>query len=513
MIDRLFSRREDAQFGTYNHGNAIIEASFSTAATELVRSRQQANPHDRAPDERMLLEISALMHERLHYLQTYGTLAGMGVLSARVLALRRFINCSMALVMEDRHWQLPLSGWVASGTAPDPVRKLLRFARAVRAGSDVFLAPFKPFSHPDHLPDAWVNIEFASVTPEGVPTKTTVPAFPMAVAFVSREGAMRPMSVIQPLGYEALIEGIAHGATRTAVGILFPGLDEGTLQHFGPPKVFTDEELNDPDMVAQRYEIYTATDLMISKYLRSRGIRTFPRKLVFMLSDIALSLACFAIEDVDDRNTRVEIHNPGNVLIGVLESCSDAQLASGEVPYPAEVQAAYKSLHAALSSAPPNDFGSAAMDFYAADRVWEEFVVRKIQIPLLARRIESENALFYEESDMIQAAYELDLPRVEIVNGRLAFHGMPEEIQAAWAQQLFAGEIAQQVFADSTLLRCPKAHQLVAGLEHMDFCRGECRANMKLGCGTFVPGQANFSPSCLFSHAVDRLGFSGALRS
>lgn len=511
MSQKMFSRSEGAVIGSFHHGHAIIEANQSAETIALMRDPKLISQHlnNEAKLFQLLLECSAVVHERLHYLDTFGTIGGLSMFNARMVALRRFVECAIELVASGVVWQLPLSKWVASGSAPDAVRKLLRLARAFKAGSDHFLAPFSQFGMHGHTSEAWIDVPFPCMSDDGKSTDSTVPAFPMSIGLRSLEdGNVRPVTIMLPMGYEAIVEGIAHGASRSLISVMFPDLPDNTLEHYGPPKAFdADAVAKNLDEIAKQFEIYTASDLLVSKYLRSKSITKFPRKLVFRLSDLALSTSFFTVKDIDDHKTAVEIRNPGDALIFGLTDCETADLATGEVVYPDFVQQHYRALLDSLTSQSDWDTVTPRDTLYTAHRIWESFVAQHISVPLLKIRIESDNTTFNTEFELIKLALSIELPRVEVYNGSLRFHGMPDEVREAWGQQVFTSELAHQIFADSEILRCPRAHELVPGIESADFSGGRCMKYKKLGCGTFVPGQPGYTPTCLFTHTLKQLSF------
>lgn len=511
MSQKMFSRRDGAVIGSFHHGHAIVEANQSPETIDLMKNPALISKYIGDEHElfRVLIEYSAVMHERLHYLHTFGTLGGLAMFTARMGALRRFVDCAIELVGAGLVWRLPLSAWVASGEAPDAVRKLLRLARGFRTGTDSFLAPFLPFGAEGHTTNAWIDVPFPSMSEDGKPIVSKVPAFPLSVAFGSPgAAAQRPATVVLPMGYEAIVEGVAHGATRSLVAAMFPSLPPKILEHYGPRKAFpAGQAKNDLDSIARQFEIYTASDLLISKYLRSKSVPQFPRELVFRLSDLALSMSFFSVTDIADDKTRVEIRNPGYQLIEALTDGDVARLAKGEVDYPDVVTKSYQALHDALAVQGDWDTVTPSGTIYTAHRVWESFTAQHIAVPLLKIRLDSGNARFNTEIELIKFALSLSMPHVEVYNGSLQFHGMPDEVRRAWGEQVFTSEIAQQVFADGRMLRCPRAHALLPGIERADFSGGKCMTHTKRACGTFVPGQPGYQPACLFTHALRQFGF------
>ena len=69
------------------------------------------------------------------------------------------------------------------------------------------------------------------------------------------------------------------------------------------------------------------------------------------------------------------------------------------------------------------------------------------------------------------------------------------------------GEIMEQVFADSAMILCPRAHRLLAGMETIDFSEGNCKKHMRLGCGSWSNGEDKYAPVCLFTKSLKAYGF------
>ncbi|WP_175887068.1 hypothetical protein [Burkholderia contaminans] len=503
----IFSRADSRVIGSFHHGHAIIAATSGGEALELYRNpdliASYGNDHHRIFE--LLLEANSLIHERLHFLHSFGTIAGISLFSERMEALRRFMEAGYHIKTTGALWTLPLSKAASDPNCAGVIRKLRRYARSYRYANDIFLAPFSKIAVDGHTDLPWLDVGLDNSKGHG---DHKIPAFPLSLSLSRGTQASRPVSVVIPLGYEALVEGIAHSMARSVTEALFPQLPAELFVQYGPPRrmvVGTSE--SDLQEVANRTEIYMATDFLISKYLRSKGIPQFSRAVVIKLSDIALSSNFFSIRDVSDTDTMIKVGSPGYSFVKALEKVAPTKLKDAEIEYPKAVDNFYLTMLESLSAGGDWDTVEGINSILTAPKIWESFCAQNIAIPLLKSRIESKNKSFFDSNDMFLMAARMDFPRVEVLNGHMEFVGIPEPVRHAWGKQLFVSEIAQQVFADSHILCCPRAHPVLPGMGHLDFSNGNCRRNIKFGCGSFVPGQNDFHPPCLFTNTLQELGF------
>ncbi|PQV52956.1 hypothetical protein [Paraburkholderia sp. BL21I4N1] len=507
MDTGLFSQSDSRVIGSFHYGHAIIAATSNDEALELYRNPALIDSYggDQARIFELLLEANSIIHERLHFLHSFGTIAGLSLFSERMVASRRFMEAGYHLKTTGALWTLPLSKAASDPNCPDVIRKLRRYARSYRVANDMFLAPYSKIAVDGHTDLPWLDVPVETVGGHGDPK---IPAFPLSIDLPQETGSSRPISVLIPLGYEALVEGIAHSMARSVTEALFPELSAELFVKYGPPrKVRVGTPESDIDEVASRTDIYMATDFLISKYLRSKGIAQFARETVVKLSDIALSSTFFSVEDVSDKDTMIKVQFPGYSLVRALEQADPISLEKAEIEYPESIDKIYANILERLSAGGDWDTVEGSNSLFMAPKIWESFCAHHITVPLLKSRIENGNKSFYDSTDLFMTAARMALPRVEVLNGGVKFIGIPEPVKNAWGKQLFVSEIAQQVFADSDVIFCPRAHPTLPGMDHLDFAGGKCKLNIKRGCGSCIPGQNDFHPPCLFTNALKELGF------
>ncbi|QGZ38317.1 hypothetical protein IP92_01374 [Pseudoduganella flava] len=516
----LFSTDAAHRIGSFDHGLGLIDVTLTDEAHALLREPASAAAYRHEPlrFKRLLLELTNYAHEHRHYLDTFGTLSGIGVYVARLGCIKRFIDVALELHRDDIRWRLPLSAWAREQGCPRSVRSLARFVRSHRISADFFFGDYGRPVLPGHVDDAWLDVPVAGMPAADMPAHGdsgfAVPAFPFSLA-IARQGAsgaqeVRPLTVVYPLGYEALVEGAAHALARELVGALFPDVpDDFLVQHRQAiaKKGEDEEEADYLRRIAATLPPYNVTDLLITKHLRRHGIARFPRRLVLRLTDIALASGGLVLKDVDHATTQAEIFSPGRTFVDELAAAPPAELARGDIAYPPMYHDAYATLLAELrrhgrhAAPPPPD------TVFGAVRVWEHFLAQQITLPLLQERIDSGHASFDRQDAALEQVFDMDRPCVQVINGRIEFRHVPPPVQTAWARQMMLGELTQQLFADATTLLCPRANRLLPGMETIDLANGHCKRNERRGCGSWAPGRDADVPDCMFRECLVAYGF------
>jgi hypothetical protein len=504
----FFSRRDEGVIGSFHHGLGLVEINWSLEAIDLFTHPEKiadyASDHQKLLS--LLLEMTSFIHERVHLLDTFGTVGGLSLYTARLACAKQFLDVALELKRAGMRWQLPLSTWAKQADCPASVRRLLRIARSFRVGSDAFLAPFSPFGVPEITLEPWLTIPFH---PPGDKQRIDIPAFPKSIGLKSSDGNVRPVSIVFPVGYEAVVEGVAHSVARSFIDARFSSIAPELMTSYGPPKQF----IPDPDhakylqQVAASQEIYNVTDFMISKYLRTHGIDQFPRELVLKLSDIALSGSMIQLDNSEHENTKLSWRSPGSEMIGSLERTDISTPTDPAIEYPDFLDAGYATFLSELKKGGDWHTVENKDSFLQAIRVWESFVAQNVTVPLFEKRLESRHACFYTAEGLLELAFSANLPMVQVINGQLDFEGIPDEVRNAWGIQMFLGEITHQVFADSRTILCPRRHRLVPGMESADFSGGHCPKHERLGCGSWVSGEDKYAPPCLFTQSLKQYSF------
>jgi hypothetical protein len=270
---------------------------------------------------------------------------------------------------------------------------------------------------------------------------------------------------------------------------------------YGPPKrlptVESAAELG-PE-IAQAFDIYPVTDLMVSKYLRGKGTHQFQRNLILQLSDLALSKSLFIVRQDEEGTVTVDFKDAGTSLVS--EVMNMPQISEFPWNHPEETNAAYRDLLARFREGGTWEEVGDFFPYNSVD-IWQSFVAQEITVPLLEERLRTNHAVYIRGMDLMQFALNAKLPRVEVVNDQLICHDMPKPVQVAWAAQLIAGAIADQIFAGATTIRCPRAHGLLPGMKTADFGEGKCADSIRLGCGSCTDGVASREVNCMFNQAL-----------
>ncbi|OFJ46641.1 hypothetical protein BA896_020365 [Janthinobacterium lividum] len=496
MAERVFlSRKDDNKIGSFEYGLGLLNIDVSKEAWELVKSPKRIHEYDPDQKKQYLLEVCAWIHERRHYLDTFGTIAGISVYASRLACLSRFIKVSIDLKHKGVTWQLPIEKWVTDESCPKEVKDLRRFLISYGISTDFFFGNFEPQTIPGHMPEAWLMM----------PNSENLPGMPMFPFSLSVGAPHGDISVLFPIGFEALLEGAAQAVSRNLVDTLFPDLNRDILVD---QIIVLHREDHEPEPSREEWakmvSLYNATDLLISKYLRNQGVHEFPRALVLKLTDIALSSGVISIEDISDSTTMTRIDSAAIVFVDMLESLSVDQLKNNDFDYPEHIDALYVRLLEKIRQGGDWDTVLDHESIYNAPHVWQSFLAQNLTKPLLERRIETKHESMYGKEHVTQI-FDRNLPCVQVMNGQLRFENIPEPVQRSWAQQMILSEIAQQIFSNEEVILCPRAHRMLPGMESLDLSGGKCRRNERQGCGSWRAGRELLLPRCVFSSALSAL--------
>ncbi|HWM66435.1 MAG TPA: hypothetical protein VNO35_07605 [Steroidobacteraceae bacterium] len=508
--NRFFASHLQGPIGSFHHGLGLVEINWSDEARALRDDPGSIHRYDADPQKqlRLVLEYTAVIHERIHHLHTFGTVAGVSLFTARLDFLRQFTRVAVNLRLAGTPWELPLTAWTQRADCPLEVKQLRRIARSFEVGSRAFLGAFQPFVQPEITEESWIIVPYQ---PPEKNTTIPIPAFPKSFSIQTADGQeSHDMSLVYPLGYEAIIEGVAHSVVRSFAEQQFPSVSRDLMAQYGLGRL---ELVHDPtgrsypqQFVDSQY-IYNVTDFMVSKFLRSHAIHAFPRDLVLRVSDIALSMGMVVVKHDGPAQSEIRWRMPGMLMIELLQKTAVAELSQGRIGYPSSIDKHYRFFQEHIEQ--NGDWHTVVNkeDFLRATHVWESFVAQNISRPLLDKRLATHHSSFATTEGLLELVFREPLPRIEVMNGSLKFENVPEEVRRAWCILLFLNEIAQQVFADSRVLRCPRAHRLLPGMDRLDVANGRCNKHERLGCGSWIPGESKYSPDCLFTHSLREYGF------
>lgn len=507
MAKPHFSKFVEGRIGSFHHGLAMVEVRVSTEAYDLMDQPSMVHKYKAQPERQfqLLLEMNSIVHERIHYLDTFGTLAGISLLSSRFELLREFIEVGGRMARQRKRWKLPLANWISDADVPPDVKQLAKLAIAYRQTDKLFEAAVEPFMVEGQTEDVWVELPLSAARVV-MSRDIKIPAFPQSIAIRDPAGKRpdRPVTVFHPLGYQAILEGRAHSMARSWMETKFPDVPVELFSTYGPPRAMPAGEFlgqfeND---AANWFAVYNMTDYMISKFLRGRGVHQFSRDLVLGLSDRALSESILFIDSSNANAIAASVRSPGTVLVELMDELPPIDTPT--VTYPERTTEMYRSTLEKLERG--GDWQTVTgSEPYRALRVWESFIAHHITVPLLRQRLETNHAVYANGNDLLRLAIS-DLPRVEVINDQLKFHLIPDEVRSAWAKQMFLGEIAEQIFGGAKIIRCPRAHRLLPGLTSIDFAGGKCNTYVRRGCGSCTEGVPSLSLSCLFNSTLIAYG-------
>ena len=506
-MDPYLSASTSHQIGSFDTGSGLVAYRCSLEALELASDPSLVGAY-KQPDElnRLILELTSRMHERRHYIDTFGTRAGLSSFMMWSECVGRFIETSAALSALGVKWQFPLGDWVREVSCPDSVVATDKQFRAHRYYSVVFSGRMYRAGEYTECDDAWVKRPLISNSGRVVREYT---AFPLTYAPFSDVGGRRlegvPLTIYFPIGHEAVIEGSAQALTRNFVQSIFPDLpvDHCVTKSQIPTSALSAGTFNVADL-----QPYDATDLLVSKYLRKRGHPIFDRSLMLKLADIALAGSFFQTS-YEGGALFSEVKDAGSILVETLENTSTADLVAGNVPMPDEYTENYAGLASLLKSSPRWDANLSRTGARDAFSIWEDFVMTEIARPLIESRLATAHSAFTDVGQSIELANSEELPRIELVNDSLRFNRIPPKLRLVWLRQLVLSDVVEQYFKPgSDEVLCPASRPDAAWLRKEPLCEDGCERHYRGGCGRWGTGDNQRQPNCLFRECLETFNFA-----
>lgn len=500
MNGPFFSEAAGHEFGAFYHHLGLVQHSLTPEVAEFFKAAVADDPNWGAglsteETTRIAYEATSLFHEVRHLYDAFGTLAGISLFATQMSLLKSFCVEMHALQHGKLSWSLPLAEWAKPAELPQPRRDFVRRARAIHAGTALFLAAFKPVEVPGHIEQLVVKID----GPGGA-----IDAFPLRVVSYFQNQAT-PKTVLCPLGVETFMEGNAHAVARNLVGSYFPEeVAEALLM--AVHVIDRDDEQDAKAGIAGRAPPYMVVDLLISRFLRAHGVEQFPRNIVFALIDVVLSQSWFEIVDIAPGVTGAKFDNLGGVLVDVLAEQAIEDLAAGSVTAAPEIDAAYRALLGQLERG--GDWNTVQDDLspMSSMMIWESYCAQHLTVPLLRARLESNHAAFRTHEGFAELLGRIGPLPVSVVDGGLQ-HNMPERVMQAWGHVTMIASILHQLLDGRERLDCPRRAETVPGIRACSFAaRSNCRDFIKTGCGRFEAGVFAPSPPCHFEDILQRCG-------
>jgi hypothetical protein len=499
MSAPFFSRTERIQFGSFHYPLGLVDFTLSATARDALQRIKQgeqisAGDGDEASLTHIAYEITSLFHEMRHFIDMFGTTAGCALFAGHVAQLKSFAAVSKALRSAGMKWKIPLSEWGGEAACPQPIRDFIRRARGFNVGTDLFLCPFKPIEVDGHREDLLVDLDYEH--------GGQADAFPLRIGRVEEDQEIL-RTILFPVGLESLMEANAHALSRSLVEHYFPDSISRRLEHRIHTFEISDDDSELDQLAAQTATPYMVVDLLITRYLKQKGISAFPRDLVIASVDRVLSMSSVRLVEIEPGTTAMHVDRVGRMLLDLLEAQEHATLLKGSIGDAPQLTEAYKALLAGLESG--GDWESVEDDRSALSSVaiWESYVAKNFIIPLLRERVSSKGRVFTVQSEFLGLINRIGLPPARVANGKLILDVMPQRVQQAWWHQLMLGQILSQLLGGGPIY-CPRAFPALPGIETMNLAfERTCNAHIRMGCGTFRDGQkAATTPKCLFEDAL-----------
>ncbi|MBT2246888.1 hypothetical protein JQK15_25665 [Sphingobium sp. BHU LFT2] len=503
-----FSAVEGQEFGSFHYHLGLVHHSFGEEEAGLVRTLMNGEPARQAALEptpenvAAAFRVASLFHETRHLIDGFGTLAGISLFGKAMELLRELCHWASVFGAAGVGWQLPLRDWVMSKDCPQEMRDFVRRLRAFHQAEPHFLALFEPFAIEGH--NEQMLIEVAG--PDG----RTLKAFPirMTRAYSNAPENVTLISVLCPLGYEALVEGSAHAICRNLVAHLFPKDIADELVLAVRFKVLSDDDVGEEDSLLSSTPPYMITDLMISRFLRSRGVNQFPRDTVLGMTDLVLSQCWIETVELGKGLTGVKFDDFGDALLKNLEHQSVSALAQGRVETPERVDAGYRILLQSLEQGGDWDSVEDDLSPLSSVMIWESYCAQNLTVPLLRKRGETGHAAFQTNDGFFELLPIIQDAAIRAHEGQLQ-SALPKRVTQAWAHVVMLSALARQMATDKDELICPRRFGSIPGIASVNFAQqGHCDIHGKFGCGEFRPGVDVYEPPCLFEHGLRFLRLS-----
>lgn len=502
----LFSAVEGQEFGSFHYHLGLIHHSFGDVEAALVRAaHERGSAHKEvlnpvAEDVATAFRVASLFHETRHLIDGFGTLAGISLFGKAMELLKELCRWASAFGSMGSVWQLPLRDWVMAADCPQEMRDFVRRLRAFHQAEPLFLAMFRPLTVQGHLEDMLVE----------VPSQggSVLQAFPLRMVQTTSDNPedVKLLTVLFPVGFEAMVEGSAHAVCRNIVSHLFT---EEVADELMFAVRFRDlENEGDEDDLLASTPPYMVTDLMISRFLRSRGIEQFRRDTVLGLTDLVLGQSVIQTIDLDKGVTGVKFDNFGALLLDILKDQPLDGLAEGRVTPSDVFETGYATMLEGLEQGGDWDTVEDDHSPLSSVMIWESYCAQNLTVPLLRKRIETGHSAFQTDDGFYQL-----LPIIQDAalrtSGANLQSNLPLRVMQAWAHVVMLSALARQIATDKSVLICPRRFRAIPGIAALNFAEhGNCDMHAQLGCGAFEHGVFAHQPSCLFEGALRRFNLS-----
>lgn len=500
-------------FGEFSPVSCSARTSFDTGALGSYQSVEQlgvgGDPVGSA------LRFCSFLHEARHLHDCFGTQAGISLFSLRIEKLRMFWDLAAEFAGSKTPWQLPVTDWASNSSCPGRLKQYIRKQRFLSAYEGAFLGRgVIGNTRGRSSPRPWVELRIHKLG-------MSVPVCPMNLRMLGLTTNDEIVSVPEGgisshwflLGFEALIEGNAQALQRTLIkGFWGDAVAKRVWAQMTTYRIETRNPNVATDQVSERLTSYNLTDLLLTRYLEQRGIRSFPRDLVLKLADRALmDSGIWLVSAPWAPRVEISSNHPGAAFTRQIERTEWGEPLIDSIVEESAHLPFIDQLIAAFEQTPKIGSAEAARKLHPT-QFMESFISHEIIVPLLkARRIHGDE-LFWNSKKYAEHAGDLPALPYVVYNKRLHSSNevarIDELFAKKWCDYLILNAIVDQLLDGAKVICCPRAYDMYPGINHFQLAEDGCDHHIaSFECMSWCPGEGDSLPNCRFAYWLRRLGF------
>lgn len=453
---------------------------------------------------RKAIESFAYFHELRHFHDYFGTLGGINLFYNFLQMLREFYSLSEIIRSIRRTWQLPLTEYAQRPDCPELIRLFVHKYKVMSFARDALLGRLLLGIDSGSTNENWRQVSAPEIGMD-------FPAFPYSAWIIDHDTNKRQeVTVWQPIGFEALVEGAAQSLQRSYLEVFWPDsvvetawklLMESSVQ-------FAANEMEHG--ILSSVLPYNLTDLLVSKFARNCGHQSWERKRLLSLTDTALMQSYLHLEStgisnpVPGRkatNVKVTSRHPGTVFVEHLKRAN--WTANEHVEATDSTSEIFTSLRESFANYEPPEDAVTNREASAIDII-EAFVRHKIIVPLLDARARYGADVFCSPTKYIE--HQNELPRPIIISHSDSFESandIDDRMLKKWVEFCFLANTMEQLMDGKEVIACPRAYSLVPGFEFFELAEGGCTKHIQgRTCQAWSSGMLASLPNCTFSNLI-----------
>lgn len=506
----LKSQLSDKAYGSYSHQFLQVSINaHSDKFDDFKKYRELASKN--ASNEQLAHEAltqASIIHEFKHYYDCFSTSAGGTLFKTYLIDLKEFNNISVLLKKHNLEWKLPLTDWVYDSNCPKEVKEFVSSHKARQLISFVYMGGLELPQEDGYSDEIWREVRTPQLG------NFTFPVYPLKYKGFTKTKEVSTTNWCS-VGFEALIEGSAQAFQRSLIeSFCSKEVAEYVQKKFTYSIKYLDKDTNDEIKAAGR-EIpyyYNLTDFLITKFLRKKhGINTFNRGIITQLSDTALMESIFP-----DKLNMKPMRHPGQAFIHALSSSDFTNKFNPKLRDCVYSNTIIQHIIDSLlrdSDTPTNIISSvSSLNISNAIQIIESYVDHEVAIPLLKLRMQYGHSIFNDLRQFMKLQAHFPRPFATFWSNGVEFNkNLSPHIINAWMFFVILRSIYNQMMSGATVICCPRAKNLISGIEWVDFTMPNSQGNCsqfirKRMCGTFLQGQSTDNlPKCVFYHVIQNL--------